>query len=63
MIEIARYYWPVGADLARARLAAAGIEAVLLDHNVSSAFGGAMMPSRLMVLREDETDARRLLES
>tara|TARA_R100000501_G_scaffold5804_1_gene12736 strand:- start:22080 stop:22286 length:207 start_codon:yes stop_codon:yes gene_type:complete len=61
MVEIARFHGPVEADLARARLDAAGIEALLLDHNLSSAFGGAMMPSRLMVLDEDEDEARALL--
>ncbi|MBV7255943.1 DUF2007 domain-containing protein [Pacificimonas sp. WHA3] len=61
MIEIARFHTPIEADLARARLDAAGIEVLLLDHNLSSAFGGAMMPSRLMVLPEDEAEARALL--
>ncbi|MEM8826422.1 MAG: DUF2007 domain-containing protein [Pseudomonadota bacterium] len=63
MIEIARFHTPIEADLARARLEAAGLDALLLDHNLASAFGGAMMPSRLMVLPADERRARELLES
>ncbi|MEE4349603.1 MAG: DUF2007 domain-containing protein [Pacificimonas sp.] len=61
MIELNAYYNPVEADLARARLDAAGIEALLLNHNTGSLFGGALMPSRLMVLAEDEGEARALL--
>ncbi|MGB7406636.1 MAG: DUF2007 domain-containing protein [Pacificimonas sp.] len=61
MVELARYYGPIDADLARTRLDAAGIHAVLLDHNLSSALGGAMVPSRLMVLDEDEAEARQVL--
>ncbi|MBZ6377997.1 hypothetical protein B5C34_02060 [Pacificimonas flava] len=62
MIELAVFHNPVEADLARARLDAAGIEALLLNHNTGGLFGGALMPSRLMVLAEDEAEARRLLE-
>lgn len=61
MVEIARFHTPIEADLARARLDAAGYPVMLLDHNLSSAFGGAMMPSRVMVLAEDERAARALL--
>ena len=61
MVEIARFYGPMEADLARARLDAAGFEVLLLDHNLSSALGGAMVPSRLMVMPGDEIAARRLL--
>lgn len=62
MVEIARFHDPVRAGLAKARLAAAGIEAILLDHNSSAVFGGALMPSRLVVLQEDETRAREVLK-
>lgn len=62
MVEIAAFHSPVEADLAKARLAAAGIEALLLNHNTGGLFGGALMPSRLMVLPDDESEARSLLE-
>ncbi|EMD83393.1 DUF2007 domain-containing protein [Pacificimonas flava] len=62
MIEIAVFYAPVEADLARARLASAGIESLLLDHNLSGLLGGALMPSRLMVHPDDEADAKAVLE-
>lgn len=61
MVKIAVYHSPVEADLARARLDAAGIEALLLNHNTGSLFGGALMPSTLMVLPQDEARARGLL--
>jgi hypothetical protein len=63
MVEIARFYGPVEADLAKARLSAAGIEALLLDHNLSGLLGGALMPSRLVVHEDDEAEARGLLNN
>ena len=61
MVEVARFQDPISADFAKARLDAAGIHAVLLGHHTAGLFGGALMPSRLMVLPEDEVETRQLL--
>lgn len=62
MVEIAVFHSPVEADLARARLDAAGIDVLLLNHNTGGLFGGALMPSRLLVHADDEAEARQLLQ-
>ncbi len=52
---------PVEAEIARARLAAAGIEAILFDAGIASLIGPGVSGIRLMVLAEDEVAARQLL--
>lgn len=62
LVEIERFHDPVVAELARARLEAAGIPAVLFDAGLSALTGGALPAARLMVPEEHEADARGLLE-
>ena len=61
MIEVARYYSPVEADLARLLLDSHGIDSFLLDTQMSNFFGGAMTPVRLLVIEEDLNEARAIL--
>lgn len=61
LVELARFQTRVEADLARLRLGAEGIEAVLFDAEISSVGWGPMMPVRLMVLERDRWLASRLL--
>ncbi len=49
------------AEVMRTSLAAAGIEAVLFDAGIASLIGGGLSGVRVMVLDEDEADARALL--
>ena len=62
LVELGRYPTRVDADLARLALGAGGIEAVILDAEANSFFGGGgLIWVRLMVLDEDLDDARELL--
>ena len=61
LVELARFTTRVEADLARLRLEAEGIDAVLFDAETSSVGWGPMMPVRLMVLDEDQAQAKGLL--
>lgn len=61
MIEVARYFSPVEADLARLLLDSHGIDSFLADTQMSNFFGGAMTPVRLLVIEEDLNDARAIL--
>ena len=61
LVEIALFHDPVGGQLARARLAAEGIESVLFDAGVSSLGFALLTPSRLMVDESDRDAAERLL--
>mgnify|MGYP005835734199 CR=1 FL=1 len=61
LVEVARFHNSVEAEMARAALAAAGIEAALLDAGLASTFGGALGPARLMVEPADAPAARALL--
>ncbi|MDT7934329.1 MAG: DUF2007 domain-containing protein [Sphingomonadaceae bacterium] len=65
LVEVARFQNPIEAELARSALEAAGLDAVLFDGGVSSAYAGALAltPSRLMTPREQEQAARALLGS
>jgi hypothetical protein len=63
LVELARFPTRVEADLARLRLEAEGIEAVLFDTETHAIGWGPMMPVRLMVLDRDRWLASRLLES
>ena len=61
LVEIALFHNPLLAAMARARLAADGIEAVLFDGGLSSLGLGMMAPARLMVEEEDLEAARDIL--
>jgi hypothetical protein len=61
LVEIALFHSPLSAEMARGRLAADGIDAVLFDGGLSSLGLGMMAPARLMVEEEDLEDARFVL--
>jgi hypothetical protein len=62
LVELGRYPTRVDAELARLALGAEGIDAVILDAEANSFFGGGgLIWVRLMVLDEDLDDARELL--
>jgi hypothetical protein len=61
LVEIETFPNAMIAEMARARLAAEGIEAVLFDGGVASIGLGGLMPARLMVPERDEALAVRLL--
>ena len=61
MIEVSRFLTQVEADLARLLLERRGIEAFLMDQQMSNFFGGAIMPVRLLVAEADAAEAIALL--
>ncbi|WP_294172465.1 DUF2007 domain-containing protein [uncultured Sphingomonas sp.] len=62
LVELARFGSRVEADLARLALEANGIDAVMLDTEVNSFFGGGgLVPVRLMVLDQDHAEALTIL--
>ena len=61
LVELAVFHSPLGAAMARGRLAAEGIETVLFDGGLSSLGLGLMAPARLMVEEEDLEDAKAVL--
>jgi len=61
MIEVARFYTAVEADLARLLLDSHGIDSFLLDTQMSNFFGGAMTPVRLLVIEDDYREAAAIL--
>ena len=62
LVELGRYPTRVDAELARLALGAGGIEAIILDAEANSFFGGGgLIWVRLMVLDEDLDDAREVL--
>ena len=61
MIEVARFFTPVEADLARLLLDSHGIDSFLLDTQMSNFFGGVMTPVRLLVLEDDAREAGAIL--
>ena len=61
MIEVARFFTPVEADLARLLLESHGIDSFLLDTQMSNFFGGVMTPVRLLVLEDDAREAGAIL--
>ncbi len=63
LVEAARYGSRVEADLARLYLESKGVESVLFDTEINQFYGGLFMPVRLMVIVEDLSRARRLLEA
>ena len=61
LVELARFETRIQAELAKLHLGAEGIDAVLFDAEMNSFGWGPLMPVRLMVLDEDENDARDVL--
>jgi hypothetical protein len=61
LVCVETLFSPVEAEIARARLDAAGIEAVLFDAGIASLIGPGVSGIRLMVLAEDEAGARQIL--
>jgi hypothetical protein len=62
LVELARFGTRVEADLARLALEAADIDAVLMDTEANSFFGGGgLIGVRLMVLDDDVEEARKIL--
>jgi hypothetical protein len=59
LVELERFYSPVEADLARLRLEAAGITAIVFDG--STLYVGVATGVRLMVHEDDKLRAHRLL--
>ena len=63
LVELARFPTRVEADLARLALGAADINAVILDAEANSFFGGGgLIWVRLMVIDDDVDEARAILE-
>ena len=61
MIEVGRYLTMVEADLARLLRGSHGIEAMVLDSQMNSFYGGVAMPVRLVVDDADQQDALAIL--
>ena len=62
LVELGRYPTRVDAELARLALGAEGIDAIILDAEANSFFGGGgLIWVRLMVLEDDLEDARTIL--
>ena len=62
LVVLATFGTRIEADLARMRLEADGIDAVLFDAETHSIGWGPMMPVRLMVLDRDRWLAAKVLE-
>jgi hypothetical protein len=61
LVTLETIFSPVEAEVKRATLDAAGIEAVLFDAGIASLIGSGLSGVRLMVLDEDEAAARAVL--
>jgi Putative prokaryotic signal transducing protein len=61
LVTLETLFDPMAAEIMRMRLEAGGIEAVLFDNGIASLIGAGLSGVRVMVLDEDEVDARRLL--
>lgn len=61
LVVLETLFDPVEAEIMRMRLEAGGIEAVLFDQNIVALIGAGLSGVRLMVLDEDEAEARALL--
>jgi hypothetical protein len=61
LVEAAKFYNSFDAGLAKSRLEADGIGAVLFDTEMTWEGMGLLIPIRLMVLDEDLADARASL--
>jgi Putative prokaryotic signal transducing protein len=64
LVELARYPNAMEAMMVKGLLEAAGIDAVVFDHGMNIAdSSGWLVPVRVMVLDEDEAEARQLLDA
>jgi hypothetical protein len=61
LVEAAKFYNIMDAGLARSRLEADGIGAVLFDSEMTWEGMGLLIPIRLMVLEEDLAEAQAVL--
>jgi hypothetical protein len=61
LVTLETIFSPIEAEVKRATLDAAGIEAVLFDAGIASLIGSGLSGVRLMVLDADEAAARALL--
>ena len=62
LVEAARFYSSIDGAMARARLAADGIDSVLFDTEMNwGGLDGVVVPVRLMVDGDDLAAAHRLL--
>jgi hypothetical protein len=61
LVTLETIFSPIEAEVKRATLDAAGIEAVLFDTGIASLIGSGLSGVRLMVLDEDEVAARAVL--
>ncbi len=61
LVEVETLYDRVVAEIARGRLEAAGIDAVLFDAGIVSLIGGGLSGVRVMVDDDDAAAARALL--
>ena len=61
LAEAAIFYDRLAAEIARGRLAAAGIAATLFDDGIASLIGGGISGVRVMVAEADADAARALL--
>jgi hypothetical protein len=62
MVTVARFTSPSEGQMAKGALDAAGVESFLQGEDANSLFPGTL-GERLLVSREDEADAREILES
>lgn len=61
LVEVETLYDRMAAEIARGRLEAAGIDAVLFDTGIVSLIGGGLSGVRVMVADDDAAAARALL--
>ncbi len=61
LVEVETLYDRMAAEIARGRLEAAGIDAVLFDAGIVSLIGGGLSGVRVMVADDDAAAARALL--
>jgi hypothetical protein len=61
LVTLETLFDPIAAEIIRMRLEAGGIEAVLFDNGIASLIGAGLSGVRVMVLDEDEAEARLLL--
>jgi hypothetical protein len=61
LVTLETVFDPMAAEMIRMRLEAGGIDAVLFDAGIASLIGSGLSGVRVMVLDEDEAEARSLL--
>ncbi|MGI4879393.1 MAG: putative signal transducing protein [Janthinobacterium lividum] len=61
LVAVETMFDRMAAEIARGRLEAAGIDAVLFDDGIASLIGSGLSGVRLMVAEDDEMAARALL--